>query len=236
MPDVSTSIKALQAYMDRYSIKHSMQYTTNSGPDRLLVHGDLFVPADLYTSGDVGLPNHMIVECSLTLSGLPITRLPDHLVVGNHLLLHNMALAAVPDTLDVRKSITFARCQVPILPQGFRVRGALTVRDSQLSGLPEGLHVGGPLGLQGTTLARFPQDMHVGGQITPPDGLLDLNAFMQGQPDAVRLCPPRSQHERLHMRRFPDLSRIILALRPMQHLCLQRDPDGRIHAEIEPIR
>ena len=143
---------------------------------------------------------------------------------------------ALPDDLLIQGNLDLAHTQVRNLPDRLTVHKGVYLHHTPITVLPEGLHVGGRLDIRHTRITRLPRDMHVGSMIVPGGHLIDVQTFMAGQPDVVKIVPPHTQHQRLQvmdeLRTTPDMCRIVMALQPGYHLLLRRTREGAIQSEL----
>lgn len=211
---------AFHDLLDRMQIPFDTHQGTRIAGDAHLAHALL-----------TELPEELHVQGSLDVSYTGVSRLPRILTVQGHLRMKECAVLALPEILSVGGDVVLDGTRISALPKGFRVPGTLSLSSTPITALPDGLHVGGALDLGQVRLQRFPEDMCIDGPIFPPDGLLDVPAFMATHPpktitNEVMLSYPSSQHHRLAMkerlRPYPNLWRIVAALKPRYHLMIWR--------------
>lgn len=189
------------------------------------VHGNL----DL--SGDVAweLPDTLIVQVWMDVSGVPSLRMPRILFVQRNLHMDETS-CALPKHLSVGGDISLSQATITTLPAGFQVARSLNLYCSQIASLPEGLAVGRSLDLRNTPLKRLPQELRVGHVVLPPSGLTDIVDFMEHETSEVVLSMHGSHHHRMatqaRLQPFPDLWRVVCWMRGDYQLHIVPQNDG----------
>lgn len=131
------------------------------------------------------LPDKLHWKSDLELQGTTIPRLPDHLIVDGNLCLSGTKLKALPKRLKVGKNLSINHSEIERLPPGLIVPGCLIMHHTCVPELPAGLKVGKNLRADNCgALKTIAPDIKIG-------GYLDLShTLIERLPDNLKLAGP----------------------------------------------
>lgn len=106
------------------------------------------------------LPDWLIVQGSLRLSGTGVRAVPRALRVGKALDLSNTLLAELPDNYFHEGDLDLSGSAIATLPIGLRVGGDCSFSSTNVTDLPSGLEIGGSL-ITSSHISNLPADLQV---------------------------------------------------------------------------